>query len=915
MDIGTLTGKIELEDQMSAVLTKVDTLLERFGDTAEKQMTRAQSSMTLAAGVGSFMGNVLAKVGIEAFTWGKNIVENSLMAGARLEQLGVATRFLGERAGYTNQFIDDLAASIEKSGIDGISSREAIVQLLNAHIDLANASKLSAIAQNMQSISGRTSSEVFETMTRAMATGNTELLRNIGFQNVSINSLTRASNAATGHTGAINGAARSTLIMNAILAEGAEKAGLYAESMTTAGKQASSAERAWDQVSQQIGTVLLPVTSVAIKAWYSLGSAVRDSVMESQGAVKGGMQAISEALQNAITKVGDLASVAIPALMRATFEAGRVLVDYKDVLETVTFAMGAYLAVSAGVKAWMLIQPYLSGLVTAALYVQAFGWEAVALGVNMVVGPIGLVTAALTFMFAAWKIGNIKAVSDTFEYWGLRAQGVSDELAHLTINSRNAGEAAAKTAPPVKDTAKALSEQEAAARKAALALEAENAQLDAYDKKLTDTVGSITLAAESRNLAVDAFNKTTAAMRMTTEAQSVLIPLMDKQVAAGHELTKSQREYYETVIVSRANQLTANDALLKANGVTLERINLLKAQGLSEAEIAVKLNTTIEAYKRYENELNTLKGVTNELADLQVKMSGTATDAAVAAHAREYQEAVKSLDKTSAYYAQTMSKLAALRQAKDDAEGSSWSTLAGKSKEALQQVADAYQRDLDRMIYGTLHFTHDQIQEQIDKTREAREAAKGMGDAYVSAADRAAAATKEHNKELEKTKAIADAAAAAANRAMGNTQEVTSQNFEAKLKQVITNGGFNPTGAGSNIDTVRAFRYASQGYSFQEILDIFAREKSGSRGPLPPPQGPRIPGFADGGLVRVGERGPEVLRVPFGSQIYPSERLAGDTYNVVMHVNGTGEQVARQFKERLMREQRLRGQLPARMGK
>src|SRR5262245_44410435 len=117
MDIGSLTGEIVLEDQMSHVLTKVNTLIDRVGDSAEQRARRFEGSMTKAATVGSFFGNVLADMTTKAVSWGKEIVTNSLMAGARLEQLGVATRFMGEKAGYSSAFIEKLAKDIQATGI------------------------------------------------------------------------------------------------------------------------------------------------------------------------------------------------------------------------------------------------------------------------------------------------------------------------------------------------------------------------------------------------------------------------------------------------------------------------------------------------------------------------------------------------------------------------------------------------------------------------------------------------------------------------------------------------------------------------------------------------------------------------------------------------------------------------------
>ena len=86
------------------VLPRLDQVGKSIDDVGRRmQATGIQSS---------FLGNALASYAMQAISWTKNLVTGSLMAGARLEQLGVATRFLGEKAGYTGEFIDDLAKSI-----------------------------------------------------------------------------------------------------------------------------------------------------------------------------------------------------------------------------------------------------------------------------------------------------------------------------------------------------------------------------------------------------------------------------------------------------------------------------------------------------------------------------------------------------------------------------------------------------------------------------------------------------------------------------------------------------------------------------------------------------------------------------------------------------------------------------------
>ncbi len=63
----------------------------------------------------------------------------------------------------------------------------------------------------------------------------------------------------------------------------------------------------------------------------------------------------------------------------------------------------------------------------------------------------------------------------------------------------------------------------------------------------------------------------------------------------------------------------------------------------------------------------------------------------------------------------------------------------------------------------------------------------------------------------------------------------------------------------------------------------------------------RLPHAAEGGTVMVGERGPEVVRLPFGSTVFPTGSGGGGVVNH-FYVNGTAEESARKIGAILMRQ-------------
>lgn len=99
-------------------------------------------------------------------------------------------------------------------------------------------------------------------------------------------------------------------------------------------------------------------------------------------------------------------------------------------------------------------------------------------------------------------------------------------------------------------------------------------------------------------------------------------------------------------------------------------------------------------------------------------------------------------------------------------------------------------------------------------------------------------------------------------------------------------GGSGPTGLAPNDQAGWQRLLAMQ----QEYLELKAH----------------YPQAAEGGLIKVGERGPEVVRLPVNSQVAPSGYMPGGGAPSVIHywnVNGSGEQVAAEVKAILMRDQ------------
>lgn len=888
MNIGTLTGAIVLDDRMSSVLMNIDKSLLKLAETSTTTSAKLQQNMTMAASVGSFLGTTLAGLARDALLFGKNLVTGSLMAGARLEQLTGVTQFLGERAGYTAQEVDTLSAKIEKTGITGVQSREAIQKLLSAHIDLARASELSAMAQSVASIKGRSSSETFGVLTNAITTLNSQQLRGLGLTTSMSSAMTKYTEETGKSADGLSMRAKQQLLLTALLKEGIEYDGLYAKSMEYASKQAGSAERAWGQVSEQIGLVFLPVTSTAIKAWYQLGSSVRDAVKDMQGDVGPIMTSVAGYLKTLIERTGELATASmksvtivkeawsgLPEVVRLlTINVGLSVIAFK--------ALNAQLLPFMARQIWLFVDGFTTRMGLLALKAQET-WALIA------AHPLVAVTAALgaiTLAVSAYVEANAKAA--------LRAQeaGAGQDVINRALEM--GAEKGIKFAQAQEFILQKLRElhperfKAADAAKAAAEAETQaTAASEEFTKKVMERVAAVATANEEQTIANAVWEKSNTLLRLTIESQGIYIPMLEKMVASGRALTKEQTDYVNVVAASRVNAENYQASLLRVNDVTLKQIEALRAYGLSEQEIATRLNTTVGAMKKYESQMSQMEAATRRLADLKANLDATEAERAIIQHNREYEDAVRSLDMTLAANRQYAEKLREIRDESNRQEKLNIATIQAANVRTLQERVEIERNTLYEMLLNG-RTLRTEIEKQKAVLAAAEAAARGYTSALTEGATRAGEAVDKTTEKINKS-------ISAMAQMPSSSYDVTSQNFESTIRTLQKRKG--PSG---NVGLQEATDLAEQGYSLEEILQIVSNRMKGARGPIPPPRGPAIPG-----MVPVSR--PTVASSPTVSASAPAPAVsaasaAGLSITNTFHVNGTAEETAVKIGAILMRD-------------
>lgn len=372
--------------------------------------------------------------------------------GARYETLGVVMNVVGRTAGYTASEMRKYSEALQEAGISMAESRQSLARMVQANLDLSEATKLARIAQDAAVIGNINSSEAFQRLVYGIQSAQVEMLRTIGLNVNFENAYQRAAKASGRAAAEFSETEKATIRMNAVIEAGAKITGTYEAAMQTAGKQLTSFPRYLEDFKVKMGEAFNPATSMLVEA---ATQAMKDLQKE---ITKPDTQRALEELSKSMATTAVEAGRNLPEAMNKTIMSLRAFLDvYNSLPGAVVGAAGA------GIIGRILFGAGPAGKIAMALYLVNEGLEKF----NMNVGSM-----PQKFYDLSDAIGNIRDVASGKRDW------MTGALTEQTITYRR------KITAPRDDMDAAAAAARAAKKKAEEAAEAARIAAEKFAKDM-----------------------------------------------------------------------------------------------------------------------------------------------------------------------------------------------------------------------------------------------------------------------------------------------------------------------------------------------------------------------------------------------------------------------------------------------
>ena len=204
--------------------------------------------------------------------------QQSFKVASGVAEMNVAMEAVGKSTGKGGKTIKDAAKDIRSMGIEMQASQEIAMLFVKGNIELSKASKVARVAQDLAVLSQSNSTDTARTLTYAIQTGNSMLLKSAGITKYASEAYAMYARELKVTESSLTATQRQMAITNMIIKEGAKVAGVYEAAMQEPGKVLRSFPRLLNDIQLEFGNVYLKGFGPAILAAYKLTDAFSKSI-------------------------------------------------------------------------------------------------------------------------------------------------------------------------------------------------------------------------------------------------------------------------------------------------------------------------------------------------------------------------------------------------------------------------------------------------------------------------------------------------------------------------------------------------------------------------------------------------------------------------------------------------------------
>lgn len=252
LDTGDFTAKIS---NVIGGLKNVET-----GATASTQPIN-----TLGSSIQSMALKAAAAIGLYKLADGiKSTIVESTMLSARVETLGVVMGAVGKNVGLNAQQMENYSKNVAAMGITTQVSRETVIRMVQAQMNLTDATKLARIAQDAAVIGNTNSSDALQKMIYGIQTGQVEVLKTIGINVIFETSYKKLGAQLGKNAEDLTELEKVQARANVVIEAGQRIAGTYEAAMGTVGKQINTLPRFIEEAKLKFGELFKPALMIVI---------------------------------------------------------------------------------------------------------------------------------------------------------------------------------------------------------------------------------------------------------------------------------------------------------------------------------------------------------------------------------------------------------------------------------------------------------------------------------------------------------------------------------------------------------------------------------------------------------------------------------------------------------------------------